>query len=225
VGWNFTAQMPAYHVANVGDVGIGGIMDFTDDMKGMSPFWSGYIFTPDVDAAAAQAVKLGGKIYKEPWDVPGVLRMAVLADPTGAAFNIMQPLMPDPGKRAGEGAAGTVGWNELHTTDPKAAWDFYAGMFGWTKGATHNMGPEVGDYQLFQIDGKDAGGMMKKMAMTPMSLWQYYFNVNGMDAAHARVSKAGGSAVMGPHQVPGGDWIMVAKDPQGGHFALLSKTK
>jgi predicted enzyme related to lactoylglutathione lyase len=26
---------------------------------------------------------------------------------------------------------------------------------------------------------------------------------------------------MGPHQVPGGDWIVIGMDPQGAEFALV----
>ncbi len=162
VGWNFEAQMPEYTVALVGDAGIGGIMATPPTMKDMPSFWAGYIYTPDVDAACAKIKKLGGKVHREPWDVPGVLRMAIVGDPTGANFNIMNPLTTQQRKLPKEGAVGTVGWNELHAGDLNIAWDFYSKLFGWTKGATHDMGP-MGIYQLFQIDGKDVGGMMKKM--------------------------------------------------------------
>jgi len=225
VGWTFQPPMDGYHVGQVGDAGVIGIMDTPPHVKGMPPFWSGYVYTPDVDAAAAQAKKLGGEVKREPWDVPNMLRLAVLADPTGAHFNIMAPLSQEERKMAPEGAAGTVGWNELHAGDLGKAWDFYSKMFGWTKGAGHDMGPDVGVYQLFQIGGQDVGGMMKKMPMTPMPVWQYYFNVNGIDAAAQRITRAGGTIAMGPHEVPGGNWIVTGQDPQGAFFSLLSKTK
>jgi predicted enzyme related to lactoylglutathione lyase len=46
-------------------------------------YWS-----PNVDDTAKQAVALGGKIHKEPTDIPKVGRFAVIADPQGAAFAI-----------------------------------------------------------------------------------------------------------------------------------------
>ena len=84
---------------------------------------------------------------------------------------------------------------------------------------------EMGDYLLFQIDSKDVGGMMKRQDPLPMPMWLYYFNVDGIDAAVERITKAGGKVTMGPHQVPGGQWIVSASDPQGGNFNLLSATK
>jgi predicted enzyme related to lactoylglutathione lyase len=224
VGWNYTQQPPAYTVANVGKIGVGGIMATPPELGKMPPFWSGYIFVTDVDAACTKIKKLGGKIHREPWDVENYLRMAVVADPTGAAFNIMQPKMPEPAERVKEGAVGTIGWNEAHVGDLDAAWKFYSEMFGWTKGTVMPMG-EMGDYMLFQIDGKDIGGMMKQQKMLPMPMWLYYFNVDGIDAAAARITKAGGKIAMGPHQVPGGQWIVSGFDPQGANFNLLSATK
>ncbi|MEO9167683.1 MAG: VOC family protein, partial [Aestuariivirga sp.] len=162
IGWNFEPQTPEYTVAMVGDAGVGGILAMPQELKGMPPFWSGYIYTPDVDAACAKVKKLGGKVHREPWDASGIVRVAVVGDPTGANFNIMNPISPQQRNMAPEGAVGTVGWNELHAGDLNAAWDFYSEMFGWTKGGVHDMGP-MGIYQLFQIDGKDVGGMMKKM--------------------------------------------------------------
>jgi hypothetical protein len=46
--------------------------------------------------------------------------------------------------------------------------------------------------------------------------------VDGIDAAVERINANGGKVLMGPHQVPGGSWIVQALDPQGAHFALVS---
>jgi predicted enzyme related to lactoylglutathione lyase len=35
--------------------------------------------------------------------------------------------------------------------------------------------------------------------------------------------QAGGGAILnGPHQVPGGSWIVQCRDPQGGVFSLVA---
>ena len=224
VGWTFANQMPGYTTTHVDGAGMGGIRETPPDMKNIPPVWTGYVYTPDVDAACKEAIKLGGKIHRAAWDVSDVGRMAMIGDPTGAGFMMMQPFSSEERPMPKFGAVGTVGWNELHAGNLNVAWDFYSQMFGWTKGATHDMGP-MGNYILFQIDGKDVGGLMKKMDMTPMPVWNYYFIVAGIDAAAARISKAGGKIVMGPHQVPGDQWIVAGQDQQGAFFHLLSDTK
>ncbi len=225
IGWTYSSQHPGYHVTLAGGHGVGGIMAMPDHLKGMAPFWSGYVFTPDVDAACRQAVEYGGKVLRRPWDIEGSLRMAVIADPDGAFLNIMQPLSKEERTWPAEAAPGTVGWNELHAGNLDAAWDFYSKMFGWTKGRAFHMGPPAGVYQLFQIDGKNVGEMMKKTDAMPQPMWVYYFMVDGIDVAAQRIRDAGGTVATGPLDVPGGQGILHAIDPQGGHFRLLSNTK
>ena len=55
VGWNFSRQSSGYEVALVGDLGVGGIMEQPTHLAGMPPFWSGYVFTPDVRANASRS--------------------------------------------------------------------------------------------------------------------------------------------------------------------------
>ncbi len=55
--------------------------------------------------------------------------------------------------------------------------------------------------------------------------WRYYFQVNGADAAVARINAAGGKVVTGPQQVPSGDWVLEAVDPQGVTFHLTSTSR
>jgi hypothetical protein len=49
--------------------------------------WGVNLWDRDVDATAAKAVELGGRVLAAPFDTP-ISRMAVLADPHGAAFSI-----------------------------------------------------------------------------------------------------------------------------------------
>src|SRR5262249_28980182 len=116
---------------------------------------------------------------------------------------------------------GDVTWRELLATDGATAFDFYAAQFGWTKGDAYDMGAD-GLYQLFEIDGETAGGMMTRPAAHPRTEWLYYFAVDGVSAAVKRLEGAGGRVINGPMQVPGDAWIVQALDPEGAVFALLS---
>ena len=55
------------------------------------PEWLAWIHVDDVDATVRQATALGGRSLNEPFDVPNVGRLAVLADPEGARFGIITP--------------------------------------------------------------------------------------------------------------------------------------
>jgi predicted enzyme related to lactoylglutathione lyase len=52
--------------------------------------------------------------------------------------------------------------------------------------------------------------------------WGYYINVPAIDAATSRITASGGKILNGPMQVPGGQWIAQAMDPQGAAFSLVA---
>jgi hypothetical protein len=67
--------------------------------------WLPWVAVDDVDAAVGGVKKLKGKVVVKPFDVPTVGRMAVVADPTGAALGLMKPLSPEE-RKAAEDAGG-----------------------------------------------------------------------------------------------------------------------
>jgi uncharacterized protein len=226
VGWKIAdAGMPgiSYSTVSAGDVMVGGIMQAPKGQENMQipPRWHGHIYVSDVDDYARRVVAAGGGIHREPGDIPGIGRFAVVSDPHGASFILFKPDSAEQPKPVPANTPGHIGWHELHAGDGKAAWEFYAGLFDWTKDSELDMGP-LGIYQVFTTGAGATGGMMTKMPDTPKPHWLYYFNVDAIDAAVKRVTKAGGKIVMGPHQVPGGQWIIQCTDPQGAAFALLS---
>jgi len=187
---------------------------------GAPPFWTGYVFVDDVDASAAKAKELGGTIHHDPDDIPGVGRFAVIGDPQGATIAMYRTMMM-PGGGALPGTPGMAGWRELYADDIEAAFGFYAKLFGWTKAEHHDMGP-MGIYQLFAVGGQTVGGMMSKPPGVPAPCWLYYFNVDGLDAAVARVQAGGGRILSGPMPVPGGSFVAQCLDPQGAAFCLVA---
>ena len=229
VGWTVQdSGMPgvAYTLLKVGDGQVAGLMRLPPELAaiGTLPSWRGYVAVDDVDATEARLLKAGGKVVRPADDIPGVGRFASVADPQGAPFLLFKPLRADPPPRPDADAPGTVGWLELRAVDGSAAFDFYSTLFGWTKGEGLDMGP-AGLYQLFDIDGVSSGGVMTRESDATPPSWNFYFRVDAIDAAAQRVARLGGAVTMGPHQVPGGDWVLHGRDPQGAVFALLSKTK
>lgn len=201
--------------------GSAGLMTIPEEAKAMGarPAWLGYIYAKDTDAATESLRKAGGKVMREPSDIPEVGRFSVVSDPQGAVFMLMTPQGPDMPPPP-PGTPGHIGWHELYTTDWQAALNFYSGQFGWTKDQAVEMG-ELGTYQLFAVDGQRTGGMMNKPPEVPMPAWIFYFNVDDVDAAAERVKTAGGTIILGPMDVPGGSRMLQGIDPQGAVFALV----
>ena len=124
-------------------------------------------------------------------------------------------------RRPPHGTPGEMGWHELYAGNLDTVWPFYAEMFGWAKTEAIDMGP-MGTYQLFGNGGpSSSGGMMTRPPEVPVACWQYYINVADVGVAAATVKARGGQVLMGPHQVPGGSWVLNGLDPQGAAFSLI----
>ena len=225
-GWT-TQDMPmpgmTYTLLSAGSAQVGGLMATPQELLdlGVPPCWTGYVGVDDVDASAEKAKSLGGDVRRPPDDIPGVGRFAIVADPLGAVIALFHADQPAP-EWAPAGTAGHFGWHELYTDDIEKAFAFYAALFGWRKDEAIDMGP-MGTYQLFAIGDRVCGGVMIKPPGFPGSAWLYYVNVGDIDAAAERVTSGGGKVMNGPMEVPGGDWIVQAQDPQGAWFALVGK--
>jgi predicted enzyme related to lactoylglutathione lyase len=216
--------MPSYTLWMSGKYRAAGLMALPEAEATAPPHWIIYIGTPDVDATVAAAEKLGGRILKGASDIPNVGRFAVLSDPQGAAFAVFTPQPASGDEVPPGGAVGDFTWHELATTDPDTALAFYSELFGWSKGAAHDMG-EMGVYQLISHDGQDVGGVFKARDNSTPPSWLSYVRVADAAKAVGAAKTAGGRVLNGPMEVPGGSWIAQMLDPQGGAFAVVEAPK
>ncbi|MDB5458298.1 MAG: Glyoxalase/bleomycin resistance protein/dioxygenase [Caulobacteraceae bacterium] len=228
VGWGSRDASPpgmAYTALLAGDSAVAGLLTLPPPALagGARPVWIGYVAVDDVDAYADRFAKAGGAVHRAPADIPGVGRFAMVADPQGAPLALFKPFEGMEAQPPVVDRPGAVAWRELIAADAQAAFDFYAGLFGWTKSRVFDMGA-FGAYQLFAYGGggEDVGGMMNKPPSVPVPFWTFYFQVDGIGAAIERLQAGGGTLINGPHQVPTGSWIAQGLDPQGALFSLVS---
>lgn len=230
VGWEIAESGQAlptggtYRIIGRNDGGnAGGILT----MDGMAPVWIGYICHPNVDAAVKAVTDAGGAVHMPATDMPGVGRMAMIADPQGATFYIMNPTPPEPGAKSevfDPVKAQHIRWNELWTTDQQAATALYTDLFGWTQQGSMPMGP-MGDYLFLQKDGIGIGAIGKAQPGGEGPRWQFSVGVDDIDRACAAVGANGGKLLGEPQQIPGGDYSTYAHDPSGATIGLVGPRK
>jgi predicted enzyme related to lactoylglutathione lyase len=222
VGWKPQKwdEDPSYTLMTYQGSQMAGVMKIPAEAKAMGtpPSWMPYLGTPDIHVTEWEAQRLGGKVHKKAWTIPTVGTVAILEDPQGAAFAAYTPeRTPKVGE---ECPVGDFSWHELATTNHKAAFDFYRELFGWKKTSSYDMGPQ-GEYLMYGFGEKPLGGIYTKGNDAPgPPAWLSYVRVTDVKATTRTITSAKGQIILEPMEVPGGDWITVAKDPQGAVFAV-----
>jgi predicted enzyme related to lactoylglutathione lyase len=242
-GWEFEDRTPAgsplrYLVGRLHGCDVAGVGSLPEDAG--DPAWSTYVWVDDADATVATVEGAGGSVLMEPFHVNGAGRMAVFADPTGAAFSIWEA-------KTGRGAQlvnepGTWNFSGLNTRDPELAKRFYAEVFGWEANSMDGGGavwrlPGYGDF-LERLDP----GMRERVAevqapegfedavawLTPMTddqpaHWHVTFAVDDADETARRAEGLGGRVLIAPFDAP---WVRMTliSDPQGAVFTASKFT-
>lgn len=223
-GKYFMARLRGRDVAAIGGIPEGAPETAT---------WNTYVWVDSADEAASRARTAGGSVLSEPFDVMDSGRMAVLADPEGAAFCVWEAGSHRGAQIVNE--PGTLNFNVLNTRDPEAAKAFYGAVFGWT---TFGMGsgefwamPEYGDHleqltpgiRKMTADTGAAGFEDVVAGLQPVAdnhtpaQWRVQFMTDDTDATAATAAELGGKVLLEPVDVP---WsrITVIEDPQGATF-------
>jgi predicted enzyme related to lactoylglutathione lyase len=179
--------------------------------RGAPSHWLGCLGVDDVErvatAFAARGATRLGPTQTTPRGTLGVVR-----DPGGAVVGLFHgPAV----------APEDITWRLLHTNDLSRAQAGYEALFGWTRGATHDLG-EHGVLNDFSFTaGEPAAGAMLSIAGRPgrHAHWLFHFRVDVFDAAVAEV-RARGGLVVGVFHPPDGRRVAVCDDPQKAAFAL-----
>jgi hypothetical protein len=236
-GWEFEQVMPPgapgkYFMARIRGGDVAAISSAPQDGPPQA-VWNTYIQVQSADETAAKVRAAGGTVLSEPFDVMDAGRMAVFADPQGAAFCVWEP-----GRHRGARVInehGALNFNGLATTDLEAAKAFYGSVFGWRvleggdgfrAWALTAYGDlleqlQPGNRQRTAEMGvpgfEDVVASVETVAAGTPARWSVTFTVDDADAAAQRTTELGGEVLVAPFDAP---WVRMAvlADPQGASF-------
>ena len=114
-------------------------------------------------------------------------------------------------------------WVDLSTSDPGAARDFYAGLFGWRIEVSPD--PQYGGYAIATIGDQDAAGIGPKQMPEAPTVWSVYLGTDDVDDLAQRVESAGGSVVAPAFDVGDQGRMAVFQDPSGAYISAWQGTR
>ena len=190
--------------------------------QGVPSHWLLYIATANADDTVARAKELGANILAPAFDVFDMGRMAVIQDPTGAAFAVWQAYKSEGLEVAGEN--NTVSWADLSTNDVESAKRFYEQLFNWKIEAGEK---DPSGYLHIKNGDTMIGGIPPSKYREPGTppFWMIYFAVTDCDVATAHAQQLNGAVYMPPSTMEDVLRIAILADPQGGVFALFQDLK
>lgn len=191
--------------------------------------WNTYVWVDDVDATVARIEDAGGDVLKEPFDALDGGRIAIIADPAGAAIGIWQPGAHKGAELVNEPGAWAM--SRLSTDDTEGAKRFYGQVFGW-ESETFGLGDA--EMTLWKVPGYVGGRPEQPVSREVVATmgpagengeapphWGVDFWIADIDEAVSRAADAGARILSGPYDIPGvGMRRAELVDPQGATIAL-----
>ena len=191
--------------------------------------WTTYVWVDDVDATVAKVLDGGGSVQVEPLDALDGGRVAVIADPAGAALGVWAPGAHRGAELVNEPS--TYSMSALMTNDTEGAKRFYSQVFGWGV-ESFGMGDDEMVMWLVQdyVGGEPQQPVRRDVVATMLPAangegqpphWNVDFWIADVEAAVDKVKELGGRVLTPPYDIPGtGLRQGVFMDPQGATFSL-----
>jgi predicted enzyme related to lactoylglutathione lyase len=226
-GWDFAGPGPGdYFVARLRGRDVAGVAAQPAEGGPPVPAWNTYVAVDSADEAAARAADEGGSVVTAPFDVLPAGRMAVLADPAGAAFCVWEARERQGARLVNEPSAWSM--SALNSPDTERAKAFYGALFGWT---TETFGLGDAEVTMWRLPGYVGGEpeqpVSREVVATMMPAqedvpahWSPDFWVGDIEAAARTAGDRGGSVVQPPYEIPGASMRQaVLADPAGATFS------
>ncbi len=221
LGWEFqdtTRLGHAYAVASFEGRPVAGIVGRLDPTEEPA-LWLSYVSVENVDQVVAQVSAKGGRTLYAPVDID-IARVAVVADPQGAALGLARMAESDPPDRP-QPSPGHFFWREYLAEDAGAAVDFYSSLLGFeheVQTTTHGI-----DYHVLRRGGRTRAGLFQIPADADKNVdphWLPYVLVDDPAALARRSESLGGKIVLAPEAGIRSGTLAIVADPTGGALAL-----
>lgn len=113
---------------------------------------------------------------------------------------------------------GAPAWVDLSTSDPAAAREYYAKLFGWKVEVAPD--PAAGGYAMAKIGDKHVAGIGGTQDPHAPPAWMIYIGTRDADGIAKKVEAAGGKVVAAPFAVLNAGRMAVFQDPTGAFVSV-----
>jgi len=220
--WRWVSSDHSYGMFYQDDIAVAGVAQ--RDAAGTERAygrWIYYISSADVPAQVAQIIAAGGRVLLEARSLPARGTLAVVADPEGAPFGLLDSSSGDPADYRAE--SGEWIWLSLYSHDTAKSSQFYRSLFGYEVNQAESTGDNL--ELILAKDGYARAGIGLLPAESDSHpTWLGYIQVEDVAAHVGKAVSLGGEVLLSPSPDILDGQLAIVADPTGAPFALIHWT-
>ena len=225
-GWEFESPgmdlgfggESSYMLIRYNGVLIGGMIDTNAlNKEDNVSQWVTMMSVDDIQSAATTIAESGGKILTPPTELKTRGMLAIVEDPTGAVFALIQTKNGDPADH--EPVHNDFFWDELWTSDVEQASNFYHHVVGYER-EDHPIDGSDLSYHVLKKDEKPRAGIMSNPFEGERPVWVNYIRVEDPTTITTRVESLGGQILVDTQPRDIGGKVAFIAGPSGAGIAL-----
>jgi uncharacterized protein len=195
---------------------IAGMFKLRDvDAKQNFSQWISYLSVADMNQAVNYIKASGGKIYRDPFELPNRGTISFVFDSQQAILALVKSSSGDPVDQ--DPVYNRWFWTELWTNDVQNSVKFYTELFGYNE-RTFDTRAE-NQYHVLEIKSKPRAGVIKIPFENVKPHWMPYIAVKDPSEIVNKVEQLGGTVYLGTEGIAGNNAAIIA-DPSGAVFTV-----
>lgn len=212
-GWEFESISEDYSLIRYQGVAIGGMATLPSD--NISSYWMPVLSSDNLEQTLEKATKYGGKVLIDTTNLKGRGDIAVIRDPQGAVFSVLDTVSGDP--MPTPMVSGSWMWQEVWSNEQDQSQGFYQQLANYT--AKEKEFTDV-SYRYLSIDDKAAFGVVQTPNDEVPNTWVNYIKVDDVNQTLSTLKALGGDVLMEPTPEVRNGTVALVRDPSGAGFVL-----
>jgi len=177
--------------------------------------WISYLSVADMKQSINYIKSGGGKIYRDPFELPNRGTVAFVFDSQDAVFAFVKSSSGDPADQ--DPIYNQWFWTELWTNDVQNSVNFYTELFGYNQ-RTFDTRAE-NQYHVLEKENRPRAGIIKIPFENVKPHWMPYIAVENPSEIVKKVEQLGGTVYLGTEGIAGNNAAIIA-DPSGAVFTV-----
>jgi len=177
--------------------------------------WISYLSVADMNQAVNYIKASGGKIYRDPFELPNRGTISFVFDSQNAILSLVKSSSGDPADQ--DPVYNEWFWTELWTNDVQNSVKFYTELFGYNQ-RTFDTRAE-NQYHVLENENRPRAGIIKIPFENVKPHWMPYIAVKDPSEIVKKVERLGGTVYLGTEGIAGNNAAIIA-DPSGAVFTV-----